>query len=115
MSYCNQNHPNALTQLARVLIATIRNLGDCPCPLCLVRRDDIRKLGMRSDKNTHEKHARIDDNERRRKVKNGRDMIFKQAYAPGNDYTEKFLKPESLVPVEVSANRGHYISSRTLY
>jgi hypothetical protein len=35
--------------LDRVLLATIRNKGLCPCPRCLVSKSDLDRLGLRRD------------------------------------------------------------------
>ncbi|KAG8989787.1 hypothetical protein FRB90_002072 [Tulasnella sp. 427] len=84
----------------KVLIATIRNLGNCPCPLCLVQRDNIYLLGTAQDQQTRTEAARKDDVDRRRQVDLARDIIYKQGYAPGNEHSEHFLKRDSLVATE---------------
>ena len=33
----------------RVLLATIRNNGLCPCPRCLVSKSELDRLGLRRD------------------------------------------------------------------
>ncbi|KIO21350.1 hypothetical protein M407DRAFT_29068 [Tulasnella calospora MUT 4182] len=81
-------------------IATIRNLGNCPCPLCLVHRDDIHLLGTAQDQQTRSEHARTDDEDHRRRVGLARDIIYKQGYAPGNEHSEQFLKEDSSVATE---------------
>ena len=35
---------------SRVLAASIRNLGNCPCPRCHIKLSDIHKLGMKNDR-----------------------------------------------------------------
>ncbi|KAG8945266.1 hypothetical protein FRC04_001106 [Tulasnella sp. 424] len=84
----------------KVLIATIRNLGNCPCPLCLVHRDNIHLLGTTQDQQTRSDQERIDDEDRRRRVTLARNIIYQQGYAPGNEHSENFLKKDSLVATE---------------
>ncbi|KIO27586.1 hypothetical protein M407DRAFT_23129 [Tulasnella calospora MUT 4182] len=81
----------------KVLIAAIRNLGNCPCPLCLVHRDDIYLLGTVQDQETRSGHPRMDDADHQRRVQLARDIIYKQGYAPGNEHGELFLKEDSSV------------------
>ncbi|KAG8940281.1 hypothetical protein FRC04_005443 [Tulasnella sp. 424] len=64
----------------RVLVATIRDLGHCPCPLCLVTIDQIALLGQVADERTR--------------------LSKKRGYAPGNEHSNYFLKPESLIATE---------------
>ena len=35
--------------LGRVLIANIKNLGQCPCPRCTIRLDEVQGLGKPTD------------------------------------------------------------------
>lgn len=88
-----------------VLVATIRDLGCCPCPLCLVTLDQIGLLGQSVDERTRTKKARKDTVERISKVDQARKIIYEKGYAPGNDHSDYFLKPESLVATEVSSFR----------
>lgn len=94
-------------RLRRVLIATIRNLGNCPCPLCLVHRDDIHLLGTAQDQQTRSEHPRIDDEDRRRRNQLARNIIYEQGYAPGNEHSEGFLKSDSSVATEVGFRLLH--------
>ncbi|KAG8905951.1 hypothetical protein FRC01_008188, partial [Tulasnella sp. 417] len=84
----------------RVLIATIRDLGHCPCPLCLVTLDQIALLGQVADERTRSNKARVDTTERVSNVVQARKIIYVKGYAPGNDHSDYFLKPESLVATE---------------
>lgn len=92
-----------------VLIATIRDLGNCPCPLCLVTLDQIALLGQVADERTRANKARVDTAERVSKVVQARKIIYVKGYAPGNEHSDVFLKPESLVATEVSSSsRSHW-------
>ena len=35
--------------MGRVLIANIKNLGQCPCPRCSIRLDEVQGLGKPTD------------------------------------------------------------------
>jgi hypothetical protein len=57
--YVNNLHSLSATEVGnRVLLATVRNKGNCPCPRCLVRKEDIFKLGQVRDIQNHLSHAR---------------------------------------------------------
>lgn len=47
--------------------------------------------------------ARIDDDDRRRKVGLARDIIYKQNFAVDTNAVKELLQPQSLVPTDVSA------------
>ena len=49
--------------------------------------------------------ARVDDDERKRKVQLARDIIYKKGYAINCEGVETLLKEQSLVPTSVSAER----------
>jgi hypothetical protein len=57
---------------------------------------------MIQDMKQRETLARIDDDERRRKVDAARDIIYRQLYAVDTDRVEDLLRSESLVPIDVS-------------
>ncbi|KAG9014300.1 hypothetical protein FRB90_005422 [Tulasnella sp. 427] len=84
----------------KVLVATIRDLGECPCPLCLVKLGQIPLLGQASDTCIRTNKARADTSERIANVEIARKIIYTNGYAPGNDRSEVFLKSESLVATE---------------
>ena len=64
----------------RVLLATIKPLGHCPCPRCHIQKDQIRDLGtindMKRRTNVHEDNA-----ERQEKVEKACQGIFKKGYS----------------------------------
>ncbi|KAL0566510.1 hypothetical protein V5O48_015503 [Marasmius crinis-equi] len=49
----------------KVLLATIRNLGRCPCPQCFVEKDQIQELGTIRDRQRRERKPRVDTEDRR--------------------------------------------------
>ena len=90
-----------LTALLRVLIASIRDMGGCPCPRCLIPKAMIPGLGTVADTRWRTESTRTDDDQRREKIKAARDLIYKKGYAVTSKHVEDLLKSESLVPTEV--------------
>lgn len=86
----------------RVLVATIRDKGACPCPRCLVRTDEIAELGTPADRARRENTARKDDSERQAKVKRALSLIYEGGYVVNSERVDDELKSESLVPTAVS-------------
>ncbi|KAI5821824.1 hypothetical protein K523DRAFT_221291, partial [Schizophyllum commune Tattone D] len=84
----------------KVLIATIRDLGTCPCTRCTVPKTRIRDLGTDSDRNMRIDNRRVDDASRREKVYEARDIIYNEGYAVNSQAVEDLLFDESLVPTE---------------
>jgi hypothetical protein len=60
-------------------------------------------MGMPQDMNERETLARVDDEERRRKVDIARDIVYEKNFAVDNVNVEALLKEQSLVPTSVSA------------
>ncbi|KIK75878.1 hypothetical protein PAXRUDRAFT_18604 [Paxillus rubicundulus Ve08.2h10] len=82
----------------KILLACIKFLGACPCPRCLVKKADIPKMGMKSDLKTREKMARVDVDERRKKISQARKYIFKHGVGIDSQGVKEILYSESLVP-----------------
>jgi len=40
---------HALTDYARVLLATLKFLGNCPCVRCLIKKSEIIQMGSKLD------------------------------------------------------------------
>ena len=96
-------YPNFATQVYyRILIASIRNLGRCPCPRCLITLDCVVDMGKRRDMTQRETLARIDDMSRRNRVDSAREIIYEKNYAVDGNPVENLLKVDSLVPTAVS-------------
>jgi hypothetical protein len=85
----------------RALLASIRNLGRCPCPRCLVSKSDINKLGQFLDMSHCLSNARRDDMEYRRKVNSAREIIYSKGYTVDSTAVEAILAESSLVPTQV--------------
>ena len=87
----------------RVLIATIRNLGGCPCPRCLIPKVKLHDVAKEDDIQQRTDLARCDTIERREKISSARRLIYEEQYVVDTPQVEALLKPESLVPTVVCA------------
>ena len=85
----------------RVLIANIRNLGQCPCPRCLIPKIQVQDVATDSDILQRSILARCDTMERREKISAARRLIYEAQYVVDTPQVENLLKPESLVPTVV--------------
>jgi hypothetical protein len=102
-------HSNFITQVyCRILIASIRNLGRCPCPRCLIPLDRVIDMGKRRDMTQRGTLARIDDMSRRNRIDSAREIIYEKNYAVDSNPVENLLKVDSLVPTAV---RDLFLSS----
>jgi hypothetical protein len=102
----------ALTLYGRILLASIRDKGHCPCPRCLIPLSRVQNVGMPQDMMQRETLARVDNEDRRRTVNIAREIIYKKNYAVDTDNVVTLLKPQSLVPTSVSTNINTHHRSR---
>ncbi|KAG9079443.1 hypothetical protein FS749_008528 [Ceratobasidium sp. UAMH 11750] len=84
----------------RVLLATIRDKGACPCPRCLVPLKLAHKMGTRSDMQMRTNKPRRDNIPRQKLIRRARDIIYTQHKAVDNAEVEDLLRPQSFVPTE---------------
>ncbi|OJA15139.1 hypothetical protein AZE42_07563 [Rhizopogon vesiculosus] len=82
----------------KILLACIKFLGACPCPRCLVEKQNIPKMGTKLDMKHRERTRRADDERRRRHVEQARRLIFKEGAGINSEYVKRILNEESLVP-----------------
>lgn len=87
----------------RILIASIRNLGRCPCPRCLIPLDRVANMGMRRDMAQRRALARMDDVKRRARIETAREKIYEKGYVVDSRAVEDLLQEDSLVPTAVCA------------
>lgn len=87
--------------LCRVLLATIRDNGLCPCPRCLVKSDEIPNLGLKSDMKLRKTKAREDNLERRQDILKARNLIFQDGLSVKSKKVESLLRDKSYVLTEV--------------
>ena len=83
----------------RVLLATIRDNGLCPCPRCLMPKTKLDRIGHRWDVGFRLKSVRqyLAD-----KVRQARNIVHKLGQAVSGTGVDGILKSTSLVPVIVS-------------
>lgn len=91
-----------LTSQCRVLMATIKARGDCPCVLCLVKKKNLNQMGTTEDMIFRDQHPRIDDDARRKSVLESREII-RGGIAVGGDRVVACLS-NSDVPTVVSVS-----------
>lgn len=89
------------TVIYRVLLACIKQLGKCPCPTCLVSKEDIHHLGNKRDAQTRSRHKRTDDHVYRSKIKVARDHIYLKGGLLNGSWLNELLNNESIVPTQV--------------
>ena len=85
----------------RVLIANIRNLGNCPCPRCLIPKLKFQDVATENDILQRSILMRHDMVERREKILCARRLIYEEQYVIDTPQVKALLKPESLVPTIV--------------
>jgi hypothetical protein len=88
-------------QLFRVLLATIRNLGACPCPRCLIPKERIPELGTVNDQKRRDTAHRTVTGELEFDILLARDQIYKKGKGVKSAAVERILAPKSLVPTHV--------------
>ncbi|KJA26291.1 hypothetical protein HYPSUDRAFT_133110, partial [Hypholoma sublateritium FD-334 SS-4] len=84
----------------KVILSGIRNMGCCPCPRCLVPKNDTDQLGTKHDQHRRVTLARKDDLQYRVKVSSAHDIIYQQNRTVDSNFVEHLLKSESLVPTQ---------------
>ena len=93
----------------RILLASIRNLGRCPCPRCLIPLDRAPNMGRPRDMAQRTSLVRVDDLVLHSRIKAAREMIYMKNYKTDSKVVEDLLQHNSLVPTIV----GLYILLRT--
>ncbi|KAF8151198.1 hypothetical protein BJ912DRAFT_869512 [Pholiota molesta] len=84
----------------KILLSSIRNMGSCPCPRCLIPKDRVHQVGTRRDKSQRSSLARVDNLMYKAKISSAREMIYEKNLAVDSAAVERLLKPQSLVPTE---------------
>jgi hypothetical protein len=98
----------------RVLLATIRDQGLCPCPRCLVPKTKLDRLGLIADMN-----ARVNNARHYRDVavfiEKAHRAIFEEGAPIGGVTVQRLLKSTSNVPMSVSCAIFSYTSHLVIY
>ncbi|KAG2339571.1 hypothetical protein BDR05DRAFT_891592, partial [Suillus weaverae] len=92
---CSADYPE------KVLVATIQQLGGCPCLRCLIPTNRLHQLGMVRDRQqratlTHSNHSRS------QLIATTHNLIYEKHYGVDSTVIELLLKPESWVPTSMS-------------
>jgi hypothetical protein len=89
----------------RALLATIRSLGNLPCPRCLIENTKISAMGTLNDMKQRLQNLRLHGTDARwpEKVDMVRKFIFEKGYAVNSRAVERVLAETSLVPTRVCA------------
>lgn len=85
----------------RILLACIKYLGKCPCPICLVEKHQVPNLGTKIDMKIHMEQKRNDTDHRRDTIDLVRKWIFELGMNVGSIHIDRVLGPHSLVPTRV--------------
>lgn len=88
---------------ARALLATIRNLGKCPCPRCALPRERICEIGTIHDQTRRTKLQRADDHPRRCAIDAARAAIYERGKGVKSTAVENRLAASSYVPTKVNS------------
>jgi hypothetical protein len=89
------------TAADRILLASIRNMGICPCPRCLIPLSHAHCFGMARDTAQRTTIVRVDNQTRQNKVYAARRLIYEKQYRVNAAAIEGLLKDESLVATSV--------------
>ncbi|KAI0073432.1 hypothetical protein K474DRAFT_1603363 [Panus rudis PR-1116 ss-1] len=84
----------------KVLLATIRNLGSCPCPRCTISIEQILEMGMKRDDTRREKQARQDDHTFRWDANRAHEHIYENGRGVKSTVVENLLGKKSYVPTK---------------
>ncbi|KIN92673.1 hypothetical protein M404DRAFT_172845, partial [Pisolithus tinctorius Marx 270] len=83
----------------KVLIACMKYLGKCPCPRCLVKKDQILMLGSKNDRMHHERYTHSDDPSIWQKIDTVRRWIFEKGRSLVSQVVDALLGIHGLVPL----------------
>ena len=86
--------------LHRVLLATIRDQGLCPCPRCILPKVDLDRLGTKQEMDSRN-NGKCIRGYIRSKVIMARTWIYQMGDGITSAMIERLLKPLSLVPTLV--------------
>jgi hypothetical protein len=83
----------------RIILATIKFLGDSLCPLCTCAKKKVRDLGTKADERQRSA-IRVDSEERQNMVEKAREWIFQQGRAVSSEAIDNYLG-FSMIPIRV--------------
>ena len=94
--------------MQRALLACIRNLGTCPCPRCLIKKEHISGLGTKADKQRRSKNRKA-DKRYQASIEAAREIIYKRGYTVNSKAVDRVIGSQSLTPSRVSPLSTHVI------
>lgn len=94
----------------RILLATIRNFGLCPCPRCLIPKDKIPDVGKVYDDRRRNTTSRIDSAARNFDIDTARKFIYENGEGVKSAAVERVLRDKSLVPTTVRPKLFSHLS-----
>ena len=100
--YDRDNVEVAYLLICRILLASIKNLGRCPCPRCLIPLDQIHNLAKPRDMARRVTAPRVDSVMRRTRVSATRRLIYEKNMQVNCTVVRDLLYETSLVPTSVS-------------
>ena len=86
---------------SKVLAASIRNWGNCPCPCCMMPLSDVHRMGIKADQSQRHWLVRADTLACQTKVECSISLIHKDLSPVDAMAIESLLCEESLVPTAV--------------
>lgn len=102
-------------RILRVLMTTIRSMGNCPCPRCTIKLSDVYLIGTKTDRKQRTKLQRVDDEKRQDAIRRSRQAIYKLNDPVDSAYVERQLKDSSLVPTSVRLSISIYHAMLNLH
>lgn len=87
--------------ICRILLATIRNFGLCPCPRCFISKDKIPDVGKVYDDRRRNTASRIDSTARNFDINTARKFIYENGEGVKSAAVERVLRDKSFVPTTV--------------
>ncbi|KJA12510.1 hypothetical protein HYPSUDRAFT_103324, partial [Hypholoma sublateritium FD-334 SS-4] len=82
----------------KILLATIRNFGLCPCPRCFISKDKIPDVGKVYDDRRRNTASRIDSTARNFDINTARKFIYENGEGVKSAAVERVLRDKSFVP-----------------
>lgn len=83
-------------------MACIKNMGNCPCPRCLIEKKYVYLMGSKADMNHRGTQKRVYDHALEWSINRARERIFKEGKLVAGTFVEALMNPKSLIPTRVS-------------
>ncbi|PPR06562.1 hypothetical protein CVT24_001550 [Panaeolus cyanescens] len=98
---------HSMDYLEKILFTCIKNLAECLCPECLVKKSDVHLLGTLRDMKNRELTARVDDESTQTSIAKAREAIYEQGKSFTSTSVTKHLVSKSLHPTRVLINQRY--------